>query len=218
MNANIETGIEGIHYFEKMPSGLKTAQEMADNERVFIDADRLIELADSQLIPHWRVAEGEPLFQVSEVRRWVARNLLERCEGATTEALRIEVVYQGLEEDWTQPPDAISGIDNLKMMHLSARSGIYFLCEQNEVVYVGQSVVPSARVAYHKEDGKLFDTVFLLPCPRSEMNLVESKLIHALKPRYNGNTGKHKTAPVGEEVCKTKKAKINLSSVKGVAA
>jgi hypothetical protein len=65
----------------------------------------------------------------------------------------------------------------------------YFLCDGDEVVYVGQSSCISARLGTHIMEGvKKFDhdRVFFLPCPIESLNLIEQHYIETLKPKYNG--------------------------------
>ena len=65
-------------------------------------------------------------------------------------------------------------------------SGIYFLCDGNDVVYVGQSSDVIMRViAHHREKKKVFDQVFFLPCCVKHLNREEEKYIKLLVPKYN---------------------------------
>jgi hypothetical protein len=69
------------------------------------------------------------------------------------------------------------------------RPSIYLLIDQMEiegqqVVYVGQSVKPYARMSQHLKD-KFFTHIRVMPCRRDRMNYWEKKLIQAFKPEYN---------------------------------
>jgi excinuclease UvrABC nuclease subunit len=72
-------------------------------------------------------------------------------------------------------------------------SGIYFLCVQNEVVYVGQSTTVVSRIAGHlamgkqHRDYKEFDPtrIFFVPCQPDKLNETEMYWIQTLMPRYN---------------------------------
>lgn len=65
--------------------------------------------------------------------------------------------------------------------------GVYFLCKEGEVVYVGQSVHPSARIKTHEaSSSKDFDRVYLLPVPESELDDTEAAFIKLLHPRQQG--------------------------------
>lgn len=64
--------------------------------------------------------------------------------------------------------------------------GIYFLVEDTEIVYIGQSVDVFTRVLTHRREGhKSFDKCCWVPVPRDELDAVESALIALFKPRHN---------------------------------
>ena len=64
-------------------------------------------------------------------------------------------------------------------------SGVYFLIQENEIVYVGQSVNIFARVATHIQQ-KEFDSYAFLECPPDKLIIYESLYIHSLRPKLNG--------------------------------
>ena len=64
---------------------------------------------------------------------------------------------------------------------------VYALIEGEEVVYIGQSVVPFSRINTHKNDSeKDFSEVALLRVPEGMLDLIESYFIWRYKPKYNG--------------------------------
>lgn len=75
-------------------------------------------------------------------------------------------------------------------------SGVYFLVDNNDVVYVGQSVNVYARIAQHTD--KRFTHYAIIPCQIELLNKLESLYIHLLRPRFNGNyaTSNIKMAPM----------------------
>jgi hypothetical protein len=74
-------------------------------------------------------------------------------------------------------------------------SGVYFLVQDQEVVYVGQSVNVYSRIAQHVD--KKFDKYAFVPCEAELLDRLESLYIHTLKPRFNGNFNKQeKSAPI----------------------
>lgn len=84
-------------------------------------------------------------------------------------------------------PIEISRIEELfKLPETLFNSGtcIYFLCNHNKVVYVGQSENVHQRLIEHMRT-KIFDAVFYLRVPANKMNKIESALISYLKPEYN---------------------------------
>ena len=74
-------------------------------------------------------------------------------------------------------------------------SGVYFLIQGEEVIYVGQSVNIYSRIAQHPD--KRFDRYAFVPCEVEVLDKLESLYIHTLKPRLNGNASKQeKSAPI----------------------
>lgn len=63
-------------------------------------------------------------------------------------------------------------------------SGVYFLLDGDEVVYVGQAVNVYSRIGQHT--GKRFDRYAFVPCAVDALDRLESLYIHCLRPRLNG--------------------------------
>lgn len=62
-------------------------------------------------------------------------------------------------------------------------SGVYFLIDEDKIVYVGQSVNIYARIPQHHE--KKFDRYAYVPCKPRLLNILESLYIHCLQPKLN---------------------------------
>lgn len=60
---------------------------------------------------------------------------------------------------------------------------VYFLLQDGEVVYVGQTAHGLSRPFSHHD--KVFDEVKILFCEPEELDLIEDKYIQKYKPRYN---------------------------------
>lgn len=60
---------------------------------------------------------------------------------------------------------------------------IYFLCQGDVVVYVGQTKAGLYRPFSHKD--KKYDNVKVIPCKLNELNTLEQQFIEKYKPRYN---------------------------------
>jgi hypothetical protein len=73
-------------------------------------------------------------------------------------------------------------------------SGVYFLCLDGDVVYVGQSIAVGVRVGSHA-GSKPCDRIFALPVPPSELDAVEGAFIRILKPRLNMHPGPREDRP-----------------------
>ena len=179
-------------------NNLKTAEEIA-SVTPGVSAERLIELAEAGYAPHYIVDNNGVFFKSREIKDWIFENLIQKKEGKIIGQIRVVCAAAKPTE---KPPLSIQNIEQLQQIppH-DYQPGVYFLCENDEVVYVGQSVAPSARVAAHRFQGKKsFDRAYLLPVPQSELNDVEARMIKLLEPKLNGRLSNGKlVCPVGGE-------------------
>ena len=170
---------------------LFTAIEMAEKLKFLVSSIRLEELAESQLIPHY-VIEGKILFKFTEATNWIYNNLCLHYKGrhvGNSIATIINVVSPALKD--IKVPTELKAIANL-LIPLAIESvvspaiiGVYFLCHESKVVYVGQSSRGvNQRIGEHFGN-KTFDFAFFVRIPKSDLNFVEGELIRTLKPKYN---------------------------------
>ena len=70
--------------------------------------------------------------------------------------------------------------------------GVYFLCIDDRVMYVGQSTDVSARIASHYRKKPHFSSALLIRCAQKDRHRIEEEWIDRLKPEWNSNgpTGK----------------------------
>ena len=59
---------------DNYPTSLKTHHEMSEAVSGGLSAERIMELADSGYMPHYRIDGGIPLFKVTEVKAWISQN------------------------------------------------------------------------------------------------------------------------------------------------
>ena len=79
-------------------------------------------------------------------------------------------------------------IAGMKEIDWETFCGIYFLINEGEVVYVGQSVNVMARVAAHKIEGKKkFTHYYFYKADVTNLNECEAMEIVRYNPLYNGN-------------------------------
>lgn len=64
-------------------------------------------------------------------------------------------------------------------------TGIYFLIDGEEIVYVGQSLDIFTRIQIHKATGKVFDRYYYIECEESALNELEAEHIVKFAPKYN---------------------------------
>ncbi|MHC4316683.1 MAG: GIY-YIG nuclease family protein [Planctomycetota bacterium] len=178
--------------YEGLPSTY-TAEEVS--ERVDIRAERLTDLANADVIPHWRIDGGQPLFKLGEVYRWIAENCLKHYEGRDL-PFELRIVREP-PTCKSRPPKVLSQMVGLREIPLGDLSpGVYFLCNADRVLYVGQSVNPGKRISEHlngngcgQQKAELLlsiDRVYLLPLPEKSLGEVEGALIRHLRPPLNG--------------------------------
>lgn len=185
---------------DKWPTGLVGASEAAVD--LFITPERLIDLANGGFAPHYRIDDGPPLFRKSELKEWAAKNLIKKFDAREFKAPFVQVVVE--KDEYDHLGFAPTSIKRLNLKNITGdfrRSGIYFLCSNGRVVYVGQAVCVHSRVSTHMvtDKGDKVDAVFFLPWPAEDLNNIEGALIRALKPERNGKTRNgHMIAPVGE--------------------
>lgn len=164
-------------------SSLKTAEEVASLVRM--SADRLRELAAAQIVPHFRVDDGPPLFNLPGLKEYVRRYLTAVCQGEPL-PLNLRPVVQQPPAPATIPR-ALAEIESrvCELPSLDYPPCVYFLVLGVEIVYVGQSRNLPARLAQHREDGKRWERVFYLPAPAECLLQVESQWIKVLQPPLN---------------------------------
>lgn len=174
----------------------RTPQQAAQSLGNVITLERLIELADAGYAPHYLIDGKGPWFKIMELREWFDRNAVQ-ARGGLPMPTRLSLVIPAESRPVADAPESIARLTGLR--HIDPAHflcpGIYFLCVEDEVVYVGQSVNVPARIMTHIQEsrrsaGKTFDPlrIFYLPVPESELLSVESEFICRLKPKYNGET------------------------------
>lgn len=183
-------------------TSLLTAEEMSQRLRGIVSPERLLELAEGQLAPHY-IVDGSVMFGSSETKEWVNHNLVVRSPGKHVGdgVLRVINVMQAAGATDT-PPMSLRAMAG-SLVPLSIKSvetlgcpGVYFLCMDGAVVYVGQSVNVFGRVGAHIGN-KTFDSVFFARVPASDLDFVEGSLIRLLKPKYNHSERGTLIAPTG---------------------
>ncbi len=99
-------------------------------------------------------------------------------------------------------------IEGLKPCEGLGLSAVYFLCQGDEVVYVGKTGNLIQRLGCHKSTIK-HDRSFYLPCASDDLAATESKFIKLLNPLFNRNG---KTKEIDEELEQAKATMDRLQS------
>ena len=78
------------------------------------------------------------------------------------------------------------GISELEKFNIDRASGIYFLFNLGELVYIGKAQDVYIRIAIHRKNEMVFDTAKIFRVENIEKrDLLEIKLIWEFKPSYN---------------------------------
>lgn len=143
-----------------------------------VDESKILKYAKDGLCPHVRL-DGKFFFMKSHIIRWLRENLLQIHEGRSLEPVPV-LVNKVLPKD----VPACLQLAARRLIEVQHTVGVYFLCDNDEVVYVGQSIDVGSRIRQHTD--KEFSRAFCLPCPEEDLNRVEAAFIALFKPKYNG--------------------------------
>lgn len=175
---------------------LKTPMEVSTAINCVVAPERLAELADSGLAPHY-IVDGNVYFGMSEIKEWLNHNWLLRRPGqhiGENFATIVNVVAPT--QSKCVLPVALRFMEHL-LVPMSLESvenapicGVYFLCSNDELVYIGQGGNVFNRIGAHFGN-KTFDFSWLMRVPKSDLNFIEHHLIEKFAPKYNyGKNGK----------------------------
>lgn len=183
-------------------TSLLDADDMSSKLKGSVSAERLLELAQAGLVPHYDV-DGNVMFGPGETKEWVNHNLVVRRPGrhiGNSIVTVVDVMAPSKKRDCI--PVELSAIAGMLIplgitsAESVAMPGVYFLCHKSKVVYVGQSVNVFGRVGAHIGN-KTFDAVWFIRVPQSDLDFVEGALIRTLKPKYNHDKQGRLVAPTG---------------------
>ena len=171
-------------------SSLLTAEEMSDKLKGTVSSERLLELSEAGIAPHYLV-DGQVMFGAQETKEWANHNLVVRRAGRHLGGGLLTIVnVMPSPSCKADVPKTLCGIAGM-LIQLPVASaeavgvpGVYFLCHEESVVYIGQSVNVFGRVGAHIGD-KTFDRIYFVRVPESDLNYVEGCLINQLQPKYN---------------------------------
>lgn len=172
---------------------LKTADQLRGKFMDFLKPNELITLAKKNEIPHYTVInpitkEVVYCFINEEVTRW----FLGYIEKKDTQG-KLEIKFVNfLPADYRLPigddvPVALSSITGIKKLPITVFQtppGIYFLCQDTELVYIGQAVNAAKRLMSHMGE-KEFNKVYFISCHIDQMASLELALIRFYKPKLN---------------------------------
>lgn len=174
---------------------LKKAEECKGRLKELVGDEGLEQLAKDCLIPHYVIINpitGEETiwFVPSEVNDWFNANYVRYNQGGFTP--KFEFIYFDRDElranAATIPLELskISDLYELPVSYINTPPGVYFLCKEGIIKYIGQAMSITNRIVEHVKEGlKDFDKVFFIQCPLNRLNALENALIRYYKPAYN---------------------------------
>lgn len=173
----------------------RKAKDLPKNILALVDEKTLLLCAEQQKAPCRILSnpvtnEKEFLFVPQEIREWIETNLIQIQNGQDFVTLQILNANKHLAKSTDNIPFELSAIKNLYRIDQSifTGSGVYFLCKDGVIKYVGKSVCVSARVATHIKEGvKYFSEIFYIAAPTNEIDALEKAFIHYFLPEYNSN-------------------------------
>ncbi len=162
--------------------GLKTAAEVAPHVRMA--TGRIQELSAAQVLPHFRIDGGEPLFNLQSLKQYVRKHLTEEYTGSSLPLNLRPVVLEPVKYP---VPLSLSMVESrlCEYSSLYVPPCVYFLIGGDTVLYVGQSRNLPSRLIQHRQDGKSWERVLFMPVLIENLNRVENEWIKMLQPCLN---------------------------------
>lgn len=154
-------------------------------KKVGFSVERMLELVAQKVCPHFVVDGGEPRFHIPTLNRWIGENLVETVQGAELPFVVVQnVSTNGSPAEFRDVPEGLRSVAGLRVLGFGTHcSGIYFLCDAMECVYVGQAKDLASRAAAHGD--MAYDRAYYIPVLQENVDVVEKQFIAALLPKYN---------------------------------
>ncbi len=176
---------------------LKTVDQLKGRYKDFISNEDITRLASEKKIPHYVLTHpitGNSYFYFvpAEVDSWFLNNYVKHERHFYEQKLTFLAFdydcYKITEED--NLPLELTAIKGLYKFPVTKHSGtppaIYFLCRDQKVVYIGQSINMGERMMEHlKHSEKKFTDIYFFPCHQENLLKFETALIRQFRPEYN---------------------------------
>lgn len=181
---------------------LKKAEQIRGKVTEFLSPQDFIHLAEMEEVPHYILTnpltkENTICFIQSDIDDWFQDYVQYR-----NQKIAPQIIFHTNERAKFKvcplshvPPGlaSIKGLQQIPFNAFDSPAGIYFLCKEQEIVYIGQAQSVFARVSTHKRE-KEFDSVYFIPCHVEQLTPLETALIHFYKPKLNISTIANVTA------------------------
>lgn len=177
-------------------SALKRANEVSSTIKNIVSTDELLSLAKQGLCPCYILTnpatqDQSYWFDPREVKKWLLENHCVVQGGVKMGRQPYQFLSFGPDDIVRNteelPPELASTETLYRLPDLTHRMvpGVYFLCRDKRIVYIGQSGNVAARLSWHVSAGKLFDSAYFIACPLENLNAMETALIKKYKPELN---------------------------------
>ena len=175
---------------------LKSAKNITGKIKEFFSDSELIEMANNALCPHYIVYNplkktNEVCFIQAELNSWMIDNLIKQRRFVLEQELNIQYVdydIHKISETDIVPSELtrIKSLLKLPIALISTPPGVYFLCKEQNIVYIGKAKNVYARILNHIDEGiKKFDRVYFIPCHINNITPFETALLKCFKPPLN---------------------------------
>jgi len=183
---------------------LKKIEDCKGKLKQIVGDEGVLQLAKDGSCPHYIIInpitkEESIWFIPSELNEWFDENFIHYKEGNFVQNYKFTYFDKEVHRATKKVPDELLNIKNLLELpieNISTPSGIYFLCKENKIKYIGQSNYITGRVTQHIAEGiKDFSNVFFISCPLNKLNELETLLIRHFQPELNKKSiGKFNTS------------------------
>lgn len=166
--------------------------------REIFSEEELNEMALQGMCPHYIIknplknTEGIYFIQ-SELYDWINDNLLKQKRYNIEQKLVLHYVdyeHHKIAETDVIPSELtrINGLLKLPMTMINTPPGIYFLCKDHQIVYIGKAKNVYSRILTHiNEEKKDFNQVFFISCHINNLTTFERALIRYYHPPMNND-------------------------------
>jgi len=173
---------------------LKKIQDCKGRLKEIVGDEGVLQLAKNGICPHYIITnpitrEESIWFIPSEINEWFETNFINYRDGAFVQNYTFVHFNKELHKANGTIPNELCKIKelyHLPIEHISTPPGIYFLCKNGKIQYIGQAVNVASRVITHITEGlKDFDSVFFITCSINRLTQLESSLIRYFQPELN---------------------------------
>ena len=164
----------------------------------FLTEEDVMILVDRKIIPHYIVEhpitkEVTIMFDKDELKNWYGDNYTRYSPSDDLPEFETNVLLTVQQDDGlesiTKIPKELTLTPNLKEFKTASLVQVpcvYFLCKNQKIVYIGQTINIQNRIAAHITDSqKQFDSVFYIHVHKDCLLDVEMSLIRYIRPTYN---------------------------------